>query len=383
MMKVLEINVDDVGLGGVYSLVNSVIRNEPEGLKLDIACIAEFENPDNVRQLNACGTDVYFVGTAGGRLSRPRAYYSNTLRLLCQGEYDCVHIHGDVAYLLLIFALAARKAGVRKIILHSHAAGIDGGSRGLKALLHRACRGLLRGNATDFAACSDKAAEWMYPNVPVSRVTMVKNGVEVDRFAFDPALRERMRRDLKLENAFVVGHVGRFAYQKNHEYLLEVFAAIRKRVANAKLLLVGEGVLFDQIQEKSEQLGLAGDVMFYGASYNVSGLMQAMDLFVLPSHFEGLPVVGVEAQASGLPALFADTITRQAGLSDGVRFLPITPNAIEDWSEAAEAVSRRPAADRAAGAALVRGAGFTIQDTVNGFLGLYGQKEGDRGGDRP
>jgi len=92
MMKVLEINVDDVGLGGVYALVNSVIRNKPDGLKLDIACIAEFENPNNVQSLNRLGTDVHYVGTAGGRLSRPGAYYNNTLKLLREGGYDCVEM---------------------------------------------------------------------------------------------------------------------------------------------------------------------------------------------------------------------------------------------------------------------------------------------------
>ena len=372
MMKILEVNVDDVGMGGVYALVTSVIRNKPEGVKLDIACIARFENPDNVEALRRMGTDVYYVGTTGPRLSRPYAYYKNTLRLLLEGKYDCVHIHGDVAYLLLIFAKAARRAGVGKIILHSHAAGIDGGSRKLKALLHRLCRGALRRSATDFAACSDRAAEWMYPNLSLDRVCMIKNGVELDRFSFDPDTRQKLRDELKLGDAFVVGHVGRFAYQKNHGYLLDAFAAIRRRIENARLLLVGEGVLFDAMRQKVSRLGLVNDVIFYGASYDVGGLMQAMDLFVLPSHFEGLPVVGVEAQAAGLPVLFSDRITRQACLTDNVRFLPIDRDSVEKWADGASAFRDAPAIDRAAACARVREAGFTIQDTVHAFLNLYG-----------
>ncbi len=375
-MKVLEVNVDDVGLGGVYALVNSVIRNKPEGLKLDIACIAEFENPNNIEDLGRLGTEVHYVGTHGPRWSRPNAYYRNTLKLLRDGGYDCVHIHGDVAYLLLIFAKAARKAGVQKIILHSHAAGIDGGSRRLKAALHRLCRGALRRNATDFAACSDVAAAWMYPGLDASRVRMVVNGIEVDRFAWDPAVRRRIRGELRLEDAFVVGHVGRFAYQKNHEYLLEAFAAMRRRIPNARLLLVGEGVLFDETREKAERLGVAGDVIFYGASRDVGGLMQAMDLFALPSRFEGLPVVGVEAQAAGLPVLFSDRITRQAGLTEGVRFLPIDDASAERWGEAARNVAEGPAWDRAKGCERVRRAGFTIENTVRAFLALY-ERAGD------
>ncbi|MBQ6348928.1 MAG: glycosyltransferase [Clostridia bacterium] len=382
MMKVLEVNVDDVGLGGVYALVNSVIRNKPEGLKLDIACIAEFENPNNIERLKRLGTDVHYVGTKGPRWTRPSAYYRNTLKLLQGGGYDCVHIHGDVAYLLLIFARAARRAGVKRIILHSHAAGIDGGSRRLKAALHRLCRGALPGCATDFAACSDRAAAWMYPGLDVSRVKMVKNGVELERFAHDPAVRARVRGELKLEDAFVVGHVGRFAYQKNHEYLLDAFAAMRRRIENARLLLVGEGVLFDQIRAKAARLGMEKDVIFYGASTDVGSLMQAMDLLALPSRFEGLPVVGVEAQAAGLPVLFSDRITRQAALTDHVRFLPIDAASVESWGEAAWEAAEGPGWDRAGDCERVRQAGFTIQDTVRAFLALYGAGDaaGEAGG---
>ena len=381
-MKVLEVNVDDVGLGGVYALVNSVIRNKPEGLKLDIACIAEFENPNNIERLKRLGTDVHYVGTKGPRWTRPSAYYRNTLKLLQGGGYDCVHIHGDVAYLLLIFARAARRAGVKRIILHSHAAGIDGGSRRLKAALHRLCRGALPGCATDFAACSDRAAAWMYPGLDVSRVKMVKNGVELERFAHDPAVRARVRGELKLEDAFVVGHVGRFAYQKNHEYLLDAFAAMRRRIENARLLLVGEGVLFDQIRAKAARLGMEKDVIFYGASTDVGSLMQAMDLLALPSRFEGLPVVGVEAQAAGLPVLFSDRITRQAALTDHVRFLPIDAASVESWGEAAWEAAEGPGWDRAGDCERVRQAGFTIQDTVRAFLALYGAGDaaGEAGG---
>jgi glycosyltransferase involved in cell wall biosynthesis len=206
--------------------------------------------------------------------------------------------------------------------------------------------------------------------------------VELERFAFDPSVRARVRGDLKLEDACVVGHVGRFAYQKNHEYLLDAFAAMRRRVENARLLLVGEGVLFDEIRAKAARLGLEKDVIFYGASNDVGKLMQAMDLLVLPSRFEGLPVVGVEAQAAGLPVLFSDRITRQADLTGHVRFLPIDRSSIGKWGDAAREVAEAPGWDRAGDCEKVRQAGFTIQDTVRAFLALYGvtDTEGEAGG---
>lgn len=378
MIRVLEVNVDDVGLSGVYALVTSVIRHRPDGLKVDIACIAEFENPDNVRALNRMGTDVRYIGTSGSKLSRPRAYYGNLLRLLRERRYDCVHIHGDVAYLLLIFARAARRAGVDSVILHSHAAGVDGGSRRLKLILHRLARPFLARSATRFAACSDRAAQWMYPFLGSDGVAIVNNGIEVERYAYDAATRERMRAELKLDGCFVVGHVGRFAYQKNHEYLLDAFAAIRRRIPNARLLMVGEGVLFDRIREKSSRLALERDVIFYGASYDVGSLLQAMDLFLLPSHFEGLPVVGVEAQAAGLPVIFSDSVTRQADLSGRAWFLPAEASAVERWAERAQAVAAEEA-DRSKGREAVERAGFTVGDTVRGFLELYGFAPGEGG----
>lgn len=382
MMKVLEINVDDVGLGGVYALVNSVIRNKPDDLILDIACIAEFENPENVRALNALGTQVYPVGTGGSLLARPSAYYKNTLKLLASGGYDCAHIHGDLAYLLLIFAKAARRSGIEKIILHSHAAGIDGRLRRVKAVLHALTRRALKRWATDFVACSDRAAAWMYPNLKRDQITQINNGVEIERFAYDPEARERVRRDLGLEDAFVAGHVGRFAWQKNHEYLLKAFAAIRGRVPCAKLLLVGEGPLFEQTQRQAAELGLGDSIIFYGASYEVGALMQAMDLFLLPSRFEGLPVVGVEAQAAGLPVIFSDAVTRQAQLTDTVWFLPADGRSIDLWAQRAQAVAGMTV-DRSSGREAVRRAGFTIRDTVKSFLALYADAQGTKGGVRP
>ncbi|MBR6889655.1 MAG: glycosyltransferase, partial [Clostridia bacterium] len=285
--------------------------------------------------------------------------------------YDCAHIHGDLAYLLLIFAKAARRAGVKKIILHSHAAGIDGRLRRAKGALHALTRRALKRCATDFVACSDRAARWMYPNLDAGRVVQVNNGVDLDRFAFDPQTRERVRSDLGLEGAFVVGHVGRFAWQKNHEYLLRAFSAIRARVPGARLLMVGEGPLFDGTRALAGELGLLDDVIFYGASYDVGALMQAMDLFLLPSRFEGLPVVGVEAQAAGLPVIFSDAVTRQAKLTDSAWFLPTDEGAVELWARRALDVAGAQI-DRRQGLQAVKRAGFAIEDTVGAFLALYG-----------
>ncbi|MBQ3423756.1 MAG: glycosyltransferase [Clostridia bacterium] len=374
-MKVLEINVDDVGLGGVYALVSNVIKNSPGALRFDIACIVPFENSDHIDELERFGTGIHYIGTPGARITRPLIYYLKTRRLVKREKYDCVHIHGDVAYLLLIFALAVRKTGVKRVILHSHAAGIDGSARRIKLFLHKICRHMVHKLSTDCAACSDRAASWMYPDIPLERVKIINNGVEPNQYKFDALRRLKARDELKVSDAFLIGHVGRFAYQKNHEYLLKVFAAARNEIPDAKLLLVGQGVLYEAVQDRARQLGIERDILFYGASDDVGRLMQAMDVFVLPSRFEGLPVVGVEAQASGLPVLFADTVTRQAKITDRVWFLPIEETDIPQWVSALKRVRGLDGRDRSRGYHDVCAAGFSIADTVRGFLTLYGVQD--------
>ena len=370
-MKVLEINVDDVGLGGVYSLVSRVIRKKPEDMTIDIACIAPFENKANIKRLAKYGTRVHYIGTDGPKITRPFRYKKNLRALLEKENYDVVHIHGDTAYLLRIFASAAKKAGVPKIILHSHAAGVDGKMRWLKLLLHKLTRGSLIMYGTDFVSCSDVASEWMFPNIEKEDIIKIHNGVSTAAFHFDPAVRERVRDDLDIpKDTFLVGHVGRFNYQKNHTFILDILAELMIKKPNTTLLLVGEGPLAKKIKQDAAAYGLSRNIIFYGTSDKVHELMQAMDAFILPSHFEGLPVVGVEAQAAGLPTFFSDAVTEEAKIIDTVEFLPITKEAEQTWAE--RILKRRVTLrKRAQGAAKVKHAGFGIARTIKEFLALY------------
>lgn len=366
--QVLEVNVDDLGLGGVYALVKNVIKNRPDTLGIDIACIERFANPENIQYVNSLGASVHYVGYEGNKIVKQFVCINNLRRLIRDGGYDCVHIHSDVAYKLLVYGLAARLAGVQKRILHSHAAGVDGSHRRMKELFHKCSRRFLKYLATDYLSCSDLATQWMFPNVDSAQVQRVNNGVDLDKFRFDPVKRVRIRQALELKDEFLIGHVGRFAYQKNHDYLIDLFAAVRTQIPNAKLLLVGEGDLKQEVRQKVARLGLSGSVIFYGISYDVQELFQAMDVCILPSHFEGLPIVGVEAQAAGLPVIFSDQITKEAQLIDEVSYLPITPEAIPVWCRKLIQVSGLERRDTYQE---LTEKGFRIQDTVNQLLSLY------------
>ena len=135
--------------------------------------------------------------------------------------------------------------------------------------------------------------------------------MDISRFVFDEKKRTEMRQELGINNEYVIGHVGRFNLQKNHEYLLRIFKEVRVRVPDAKLLLLGDGELFSSIKKLAEEFEIADSVIFAGVHKDVEDYYQAMDIFVLPSLFEGLPVTGIEAQYSGLPCLFSDEITKE------------------------------------------------------------------------
>lgn len=368
MSKILQVNVDDIGMGGVFALVRNIVRLRPPGAVVDIAAIEPFERSANVELLRNCGCTVHYVGRGGSKVLKNVAAFLNLRKLLATRQYDAVHIHADVANKLLVSACAAKLAGCRRVIVHSHASGVDGGNRRLKKMLHLACRRLLRYVATDYLSCSDLATEWMFPNVGRQRVVLIRNGVNLERFRYSQAVRAKLREELGIDGKLVVGHVGRFAYQKNHDYLVDIFNALHSERPDAVLLLVGEGPLEKEVRTKVDASGLGESVIFCGVRPNISDLMQAMDVFVLPSHFEGLPIVGVEAQAAALPCVFSDKISRKAKICADVDFLPIEDSTVASWVASIERLASNRREDSYD---TMRRAGFSIENTVSSLWRVY------------
>lgn len=239
-------------------------------------------------------------------------------------EYKIVH--GHLSSLAVFYLGVAKKLGVPWRIAHSHGAGFLHTPKGYaKYFLFRTTKW----KANVRLACSTEAGKYLYGK---KSFEFVPNGVDVNRFAFDESKRAEMRKMLNVENNYVIGNVGRFNLQKNHKYLLKIFQKVVKKKSNAKLLLLGDGELFDSIQKFAEELGMQDRVIFAGVHKDVENYYQAMDAFVLPSLFEGLPVTGVEAQYSGLPCFFSDEITKEVKICDDVKYLKIGEENIKDWS---------------------------------------------------
>lgn len=237
-------------------------------------------------------------------------------------EYDAIWVNlcslANIDYLKY-----AKKYGIKRRIVHSHNAANMFGK--LKETLHNYNKKRIDRYATDFWACSDSAAKWFYKYdiLNSKKFRIIKNAVDTEKFSFDKKIRYEYRKILNIENKYVLGNIGRFHFQKNHDFLIDVFKEVREKCDNSILLLVGNGDLEEHIKEKVKNLGLEESVIFLGMRDDVNKIMQAIDIFLMPSRFEGLPVAAVEAQSSGVRCLLSDTITKEIKVTDLIEFIGV------------------------------------------------------------
>mgnify|MGYP001625273490 CR=1 FL=1 len=246
--------------------------------------------------------------------------------------YEIVHIHYTTP-LRAFYALAAKKAGVKVIVYHSHSAEVSG-KNFLKRSLYSILRKCIENWATDYFACSEVAAEWMFPPKLISdgKAKVVYNGIDVNRFRFSESNRTALRNELGLSNEFVIIHTGRFLEQKNHKFVLEVFKKVKMKQADAKLLLLGTGNSFDEVKNYACELNISDSVHFLGVHADVERYLSAADCYIMPSLYEGLPVAAVEAECSGLPCYLSTNITKEVALTDVVKFMDLSQSA-EEWAD--------------------------------------------------
>ena len=314
------------------------------------------------------------IRTMGGRVYispglNPIRYpqYKRFVTDLLHGNPDIkiVHAHNEaMGYYVL---QSAKDAGVQVRIAHAHNTRII---RDYKYPLKLVCKQLLPGAATDYWSCGRDAGIYYYGEKRWNASGFIlRNAIDVSRFAFRPEVRERLRQAHGLENCFVIGHVGRFNVQKNHNRLLDIFAEIAKAIPDTRLALIGTGELEQAVKEKARAMGLQDKTLFLGQMADVSEWYQVMDCFVLPSLFEGLPVVGVEAQAAGLPCFFSDQITDEVLLSPAAHRISLSSDDTEWAGEILTA--KQSGIDRHQGAAIVREAGYDIHVEARKLQKIY------------
>ena len=291
---------------------------------------------------------------------------------LKKNKYDVVHLnvcHG----VELIYAFWAwfYKVPVRIVHCRNNDIGAGGRSRGIKILCHNICKRLFKHCATVKIANSDLAADWLFTkgDVKHNRVHILQNGIDVRRYAFDAAVRERVREELRVQDRVVFGHVGHFNYQKNHEFLIGIFSEIVKRVPNATLLLLGVGDQQPHIEELAKEYGVYDRIIFYGVTNDVPSMMMAMDVFVFPSRFEGFGNVLIEAQATGLPVVAsADVIPDCVNITPQMHRVSLN-DSFAVWAD--EAVRLIHDGDRVDGTEAVAKAGHDIAGMAQYLEKLY------------
>lgn len=314
------------------------------------------------------------MGARFYHISRPShliSYAKSLKGILNQTEYVAVHF--NMSYANFIPIIIARWLGAKKIIVHSHSTAIDDRRsvvRIIKTAIHKIGRNLMSYMADDYLACSSLAAQWMYPVsiLQSKHYHMARNAIDVSKYNYNPHVRADVRQRLKIsDDTFVIGHVGRFTYQKNHEFLINVFKEVHQKVKDSVLLLIGEGLDEGLIKQKVKELQLNDNVIFLGRRNDVPKLFQAMDCFVLPSRFEGLPIVGIEAQAAGLPCVFSSDITTEASVSNEVVFISLDDMSHWISNILATSTGQRKACEKSC----LDTAGYNIQSEIKKIENLY------------
>jgi len=318
--------------GGVQATVLSYIKNI-NPMKIHFTLLVDEDStfvPEEF--IRSCGADLRFIPPYQHILS----YQKELQKIFRQTQFDVVHAHLTTLSVFPLFAAACAKIPVR--IVHAHSTAGKGKGETKRNVLKYILRPFAKIFATELCACSEYAGKWLFG--PRAVFTIIPNAIdfESEKYIFNPDIRKRMREKLRINECFVIGHVGRFVPAKNHVFILDIFSHFLKKVPNAYLILVGEGNLLPAMKKKAQDLGIDNHVLFAGRCDNVNEFYQAMDVFLFPSLYEGLGYATMEAQISGLPVIVADNISKEIILKeDLIHFLSLKASA-ETWAEAIERI---------------------------------------------
>lgn len=248
-------------------------------------------------------------------------------------EYDAIEVHTSFWKSTIVEKMAKEKE--IKVIVHAHSTGISKAKNADEEVelleKHMEIKRNIDASLADYYfSCSQSSADWLYGEaIPKEKIEIINNTINTERFAFSPKSRERIREQLKLQDKFVIGHVGRLERVKNQQFLIEIFAEIHKEISHAALLIVGDGSLREDLERIARELGIIDLVAFVGKKDDTESYYQAMDVFVLPSLLEGFPLVLLEAQCSGLACFCSEGIPQEALIIEKTERIPLSNR--EKW----------------------------------------------------
>lgn len=322
--------VDRMLRGGIQTFVIENMKHmDRDKVQIDYLLLddgVKYELEDTLKEM---GSNVYKLN--GVWLRKPTDYFNYFKKIDSffkeHHDYKVVHLHSSSKNFYVL--KSAKKYGIPVRIAHSHNIGFQSKSK-LQIMIGNLCKPLLKKYATDYFACSEIAGEWLFGKKEVQKnnVKVIHNAVDLQKFKFNEDTRNKIRKELGIEDKLVIGHVGRFTTQKNHTFLIDIFNEIHKKNSNSVLMLVGTGEKEAEIHEKVKNLGLEENVLFVGFKNNVNEYMWAMDLFVFPSLFEGLGLVLIEAQATGMKCFTSkDVVPEEAKVSSLLQYISLNDSA--------------------------------------------------------
>ncbi len=315
-IKILYVNGGIMNRGGIESYMMNYYRHmNKEKFQIDFI-VHGYERGVYDAEIEKCGSKIYRLPV---KSKNPIKYSMELKKVLLENSYDIIHSHVDAMSCWIL--KVAKQCNIPVRIAHSHNTDHLTTNK-VKYFLNEIARKNVTRYATACFACSDNAGKWLFGE---SEFEIVRNAIELEKFAFSSETRNQKRNELGIgRNEFVVGHVGRFDDQKNHEFLIEVFRQIANEIPNAKLLLVGDGKLREKIETKINKCGIADRVLILGNREDVAMLYSCMDLFVLPSLFEGLGIVLIEAQANGLHSVASGNVPQEVNHGDAIKFVELS-----------------------------------------------------------
>lgn len=313
--------------GGVEAVIMNYYRNiDKSKIQFDVICDSDSTNIP-YEEIEALGGKVILVPPYQKALQ----YHKELKRVLKEGKYKIVHSHISTMSLFSLFAAKCANVPIR--ICHSHSTTNKKEKK--KNMMKQALKPFSKVFANTYFCCSELAGRWLFGNKEYDKgnVFLLNNAIELEAFKYNKDVRKEKRKELGIkDDQIVIGHLGRFVAQKNHTFLIDIFNEIHKKEEKAILVLAGQGPLMDEIKEKVQHLELTDYVKFLGQRSDANELYQAFDVFLLPSLYEGLPVVGVEAQASGLLCFLSEDMTRETKALASTTFISLqTPP--EKWAE--------------------------------------------------
>lgn len=315
-MKVLYVCTVPTEQSGIPIVIFNILKAlDKANMKIGYTSINN-PNENYINQLKEWGIDLHVIPR---KMFSPITYVYSLYRIA--KNYDIIHVHGNSATMFLEL-FAAKIAGVKIRIAHSHNTTCK------HKLIDKIFRPLFYFLVNGRMACGEEAGKWLFKNKPFK---IINNGIDVNKFSFSLDLRKKIRTKYNLKERITIGHIGNFNEQKNHSFLIDIFYEFHRINPASVLILIGDGPLKEKIERKVKSLGLIKDVIFLGSLNNPEYYLSALDLIVMPSFYEGLPLTMIEEQANGLQVLASDSITPDANITGQVTFKSLQDSAVS-WA---------------------------------------------------